>query len=226
MRMRRKKNLLQRIERASSVLIKEPQTMKGRWRSMLSGCRALYIELGCGKGKFTTETAMSMPDVLIIAIERYRDALITAMERAVNYQLPNVRFICADVSCLCEMFEDGEADRIYINFCDPWPGARHEKRRLTSQGFLERYRSVLRQDGEIHFKTDNRELFDYSVHKMTENGFVPTFISENLHENGINGIMTDYEEKFYREGKPICMLTARNAALAGREHKVIEEAAG
>ena len=225
MRMRRKKNLNQRIERASSVLVKEPQANKGCWRRTLPGCREVFIELGCGRGKFTAETAQAMPDIALIAIERNKDALVMAMERALSAELRNLRFVCADVFFIEELFGPGEIDRIYINFCDPWPGKRHEKRRLTAPAFLTRYRSVLRQNGEIHFKTDNRELFDYTVYTMKENGFLLNMVSENLHENEVNGIMTDYEEKSHREGKPIYMLTAQNGAGSGKVHTTIGEAA-
>ena len=225
MRMRRRKNLHQRIERASSVLVKEPQANKGQWCRALPGYREVFIELGCGRGKFTAETAQAMPDIALIAIERKKDALVTAMERAVLAEVRNLRFVCADVFFIDELFKPGEIDRIYINFCDPWPGKRHEKRRLTAPEFLGRYRSVLKQNGEIYFKTDNRELFDYTIYTMNKNGFLLAGISENLHENGVNGIMTDYEEKFHREGKPIYMLIARNSAGTGKIHTTIGEAA-
>jgi len=209
MRMRKKPNLLPRMERCAAVNAAEPERLRGRWREVFPGYRALHLELGCGKGRFTAETAAAAPDVLCVAVERVPDAMVVAMERVCARGLQNVRFIDADAAHLADIFAPGEADRIYINFCDPWPSNRHAKRRLTAPGFLGIYKSVLAPGGEIHFKTDNRPLFEFSLGSFRAAGFLVYEVTRDLHENGPRGVMTDYEEKFYAQGVPINRCVAR-----------------
>lgn len=147
MRMRRKKNLIPRMEACADWLIREPQTLRGHWRSLLPGAQALRVELGCGKGRFTCETAAAEPEVLFVAVERVPDAMVMAMERARDLGLRNVFFVDADAAGLPDFFAPGEVDRLYINFCDPWPTKRHAKRRLTHRNFLLKYRQVLPDGG-------------------------------------------------------------------------------
>lgn len=208
MRMRKKKNLIPRIERCADQLIRDPYDHRGRWRELMPGARALHLELGCGKGRFTAGMAALEPDVLFIAIERVPDAMVVAMERCAGAGLSNVFFIDANADQLPAFFAPGEADRIYINFCDPWPSNRHAKRRLTHGNFLKLYRQVLREDGEVHFKTDNQGLFEFSVEEIPQFGFILSQVTRNLHENGPTGVMTDYEAKFYEQGQPINRLVA------------------
>ena len=206
MRMRRKPNLIPRMERCARVLLSAPAgpaERRGHWRELLPQARELRVELGCGKGRFTAETAAQEPDVLFLAIERVPDALVVAMERVMGLGLENVYFLCEDAARLPELFAPGEVDRIYINFCDPWPGNRHAKRRLTSRGFLDLYRQVLPLGGEIHFKTDNRDLFEWSLFQFPARGYSLSQVTRDLHADGICGIMTDYEEKFHNLGTPI-----------------------
>ena len=203
MRMRKKPNLIPRMERCGAYQIKDPAAWRGKWRSLLGGERALYLELGCGKGRFTCETAAAAPEALFVAVERVPDAMVIAMERAKAMGLENVRFLDADVADLRDYFAPDEVERIYINFCDPWPTNRHAKRRLTHPDFLERYRRVLRDGGEIHFKTDNRNLFEWSLFQFPKADFALEEVTRNLHAGGIRGVMTDYEEKFHRQGVPI-----------------------
>ena len=209
MRMRKKPNLLPRMERCAGVSTAQPELKRGRWRDELPGCSALYLELGCGKGRFTAETAASVPDVLYVAVERVPDAMVVAMERVCESGLGNVRFIDADAARLEDIFAPGEADRIYINFCDPWPSNRHAKRRLTAPGFLEIYKRVLAPGGEIHFKTDNAPLFEFSLASFRRAGFLTYEVTRDLHENGVCGVMTDYEAKFHAQGVPINRCIAR-----------------
>jgi len=197
------------MERVSSVLVKEPARLKGRWLRENAEFDGLYIEIGCGKGSFTCGTAKALPGGLLLALERSPDALVMAMEKACAAGLKNVRFINMDAALLDEVLDEGEADRIYINFCDPWPKSRHAKRRLTAPAFLEIYKRVLKAGGELHFKTDNIDLFRYSLAAFEEAGLELLETTQNLHENGIAGHMTDYEAKFYAEGKPICRAVAR-----------------
>ena len=209
MRMRKKPNLLPRMEKASAVLTTQPEALRGKWLASFPGHTHLQLELGCGKGGFTCAAAAAMPDTLLVAVEKVPDAMVVAMERAVEASLLNVRFLDADALRLPELFAPGEVERIYINFCDPWPKKKQFKRRLTAPGFLALYRQVLAPGGEIWFKTDNLPLFDWSCETMAEAGFQLHEVTRDLHASGPVGIMTDYEKKFVGEGKPICRLVAR-----------------
>ena len=208
MRMRKKPNLIPRMERCAAYQEKAPELWRGRWRERLApGCE-LRLELGCGKGRFTCETAAREPEVLFVAVERVPDAMVMAMERAQAMGLKNVLFLDADAAQLTDSFAPDEVERIYINFCDPWPTNRHAKRRLTHPDFLERYRLVLRDGGEIHFKTDNAPLFQWSLLQFPKAGYELREVTHDLHAQGVQGIMTDYEEKFHSLGTPICRCVA------------------
>ena len=208
MRMRKKKNLVPRMERCSDRLIQNPYDRRGCWRELMPEARELRLELGCGKGRFTAGTAKAEPDVLFIAVEIVPDAMVVAMERCVREGLTNVFFVDANADQLPYFFAPGEVDRIYLNFSDPWPGNRHAKRRLTHGNFLKLYRQVLKDGGQIHFKTDNQPLFEFSVEEIPQFGFTLSEVTRNLHENGPVGVMTDYEAKFYELGQPINRLVA------------------
>lgn len=203
MRMRKKPNLIPRLERCAPVIIQEPESYRGRWKELFPQAKKVCVEVGCGKGKFTAETAAAEPDMLLIAIERVPEALVMATEKAMDAGLKNVFYISADVEKLEEYFAPGEIDLIFINFCDPWPSKKHAKRRLTAPGFLEKYKKVLAPAGAVFFKTDNAPLFEYSLEQFEANGFRLEAVTRNLHENGPVGIMTGYEEKFYNLGTPI-----------------------
>ena len=209
MRMRKKKNLIPRMERCAAQLIRDPYDRRGHWRELMPQARELRLELGCGKGRFTLGTAQAEPDVLFIAVELVPDAMVVAMERCVNAGLTNVFFVDANADQLPQFFAPGEVDRIYLNFSDPWPSNRHAKRRLTHGNFLKLYRQVLKMGGQIHFKTDNQPLFEFSVEELPKFGFELSEVTRNLHENGPVGVMTDYEAKFYELGKNInrCVAT-------------------
>lgn len=200
MRMRKKPNLLPRMDKCAVVHILEPEALCARWLREYPDYKELHVELGCGKGRFTAGTAQMIPDTMVVAIERVPEAMVIAMERAVAEDIQNVRFLSRDAVNLPMIFGPCEIARIYINFCDPWPTKRHAKRRLTSGGFLEIYKECLRPGGEIHFKTDNLPLFEYSLEQFLENGFELSEVTRNLHENGPAGIMTDYEERFHSQG--------------------------
>ena len=195
MRMRKKKNLVPRMERCAAQLIRDPYEHRGHWRDLMPQARELRLELGCGKGRFTAETAAQnpqalyiaverVPDAMVIAIEMVPDAMVVAMERCVNDGLTNVFFVDANADQLPQFFAPGEVDRIYVNFCDPWPSKRHAKRRLTHGNFLKLYRQVLKMGGQIHFKTDNQPLFEFSVEELPQFGFELSEVTRNLHENG------------------------------------------
>ena len=196
------------MERCVEYQIKDPYERRGRWRELMPAARELRVELGCGQGRFTAETAKAEPDVLFIAIERVPDAMVVAMERAAAEGLRNVYFIDADVNRLPEFFAPEEVDRIYINFCDPWPKSNQAKRRLTHGGFLKLYRRVLVPEGQIWFKSDNVKLFNFSVEEIPQFGYELSEVTDDLHADGPNGVMTDYEAKFYAQGVPIHRLVA------------------
>ena len=225
MRMRRMKNLDSRMEATSAFLIQTPEDYKGAWRKLKEGCAALWVEVGCGKGKFTAETAAANPDVLLIAVERCREAMVVAMEKAKSMGLTNVYFIDLDVANIEEIFAPEEIDRLFINFPDPWPRKKNAKRRLTHRGFLDKYCRVVREGGELHYKTDNAPLFEFSVEEFAACGLEVKNLTRNLHENGIVGIMTGYEEKFHALGTPInrCEVVCKPFVLPPEEKKTAQE---
>lgn len=203
MRMRKRNNLEPRMEACSSIWIKDPAEMKGKWLSLMPEAKAIRLEVGCGKGKFTVETAQAEPEVLLIAVERVKEAMLLGMESALSMGLKNVFFLDLDAANLEEYFEENEIDLIYLNFCDPWPRKKNAKRRLTFRTFLEKYKKVLKPNGEIHFKTDNAGLFEWSLEEFAHCGLEIRNLTRDLHANGPVGIMTGYEEKFYQLGTPI-----------------------
>ena len=225
MRMRRMKNLDSRMEATAAYRIKNPADHKGLWRQLKPDCTALWVEVGCGKGKFTAETAAANPDVLLIAVERCREAMVVAMEKAQAMGLANVYFIDMDVANIEEIFAPGEMNRLFINFPDPWPRKKNAKRRLTHRSFLDKYCRTVEEGGEIHFKTDNAPLFEYSVEEFAACGLQVNNLTRNLHEHGIVGIMTGYEEKFHALGTPInrCEVVCKPFVLPKEETKEIEE---
>ncbi len=203
MRMRKMKNLEPRTEACAAYRITEPEMRKGSWRALKPDATALWVEVGCGKGKFTAETAAANPDVLLIAIERCREAMVVAMEKAKNMGLTNVFFVDMDVALMEGCFQFGEIDRLFINFPDPWPRSKNAKRRLTFRTFLKMYSRVIRAGGEIHFKTDNAPLFEFTLEELELVGLPAKNVTRDLHANGPVGIMTGYEEKFHALGTPI-----------------------
>jgi len=207
--MRRKPNLKNRVEKCASFLIAEPQNLRGRWLEEVT-FGEIHVELGCGKGIFTVETAKSNPEILFIALEKITNVLVIALERAEQARLPNVKFINGLAEDLLDFFEAGEVSRIYINFCDPWPANRHAKRRLTGRRFLTLYEQVLKPGGEIHFKTDNSELFEFSLGEFEQCGFVVSETTSDLHQFSPVGVMTDYERNYYEQGMPIFKCVLRN----------------
>ncbi len=171
-------------------------------------CRALWLELGCGKGRFTLSTAQHNPDALLLAVEKVEDAMVIAMERAYDAEAENIRFISMDALDLRNVFAPQEIERIFINFCDPWPKSRDAKHRLTAPDFLRSYADLLPLGGQIHFKTDNRPLFDWSLEQFEAEGWALGEVTNDLHKNGVCGDMTDYEAKFYSQGVSINRLVA------------------
>lgn len=228
MRMRRRNNLEPRMAACESVWIHDPESLRGNWRSLMPECRELRVEVGCGKGKFTVETAESEPDILLIAIEKVPDALVLAMEAAIKKGLKNVFFVSLDADRIEEFFEDSEIDLLYINFCDPWPRKKNAKRRLTYHTFLEKYKTVLKLNGQIHFKTDNRKLFDWSLPEMEMAKLALQNVNYDLHKDGRVGITTGYEERFIELGTPInrceaVVVTKEKGVYPEKEKQVTDE---
>ena len=221
MRMRKMKNLAPRTEACADYRIVDAAARQGVWRQLKPDATALWVEVGCGKGKFTAETAEANPDVLVIAIERCREAMVVAMEKAKNMGLTNVFFVDMDVALMENCFAPGEIDRLFINFPDPWPRSKNAKRRLTFRTFLRMYSRVIREGGEIHFKTDNAPLFDFTLEELELVGLPAKNVTRDLHANGIVGIMTGYEEKFHALGTPInrCEVVCKPFELPKEEKK-------
>ena len=226
MRMRRMKNLEPRMEKCAGLRVMDPQAQLGHWRERMPDCTALWVEVGCGKGKFTAETAQANPTVLLVAVERCREAMVVAMEKAQSMGLKNVLFIDMDVAEIESVFAPGEIDRLFINFPDPWPRKKNAKRRLTHRGFLDKYCRVVKQGGEFHFKTDNAPLFAFSLEEFAACGLTVENVTDDLHKDGVTGIMTGYEEKFHALGTPIhrCEGVCKPFVLPREEKKTSEEA--
>ena len=208
MRMRKKPNLIPRMERCSAIQIKEPETLRGKWLESFPGHRELHLEIGCGKGRFTADTAEQNPDVFLAAIEKVPDAMVVGMERVTDRGLTNVRFLDRDARELLSFFAPGEVSRIYINFPDPWKKSGQKKRRLTYAGFLAIYANLLPVGGEIWFKSDNDPLFEWSLEQFQSEGWTLREVTRDLHADGPVGVMTDYEAKFYEQGVTINRLVA------------------
>lgn len=192
----------------SAYVIQEPEQYKGKWKEVFENDRPVQIEVGMGKGRFIMDMAKLHPDRNYIGIEMYDSVLLRAVQKReqLEEELSNLYFIRMDARNLPEVFEKGEADRIYLNFSDPWPKDRHAKRRLTSRQFLERYEQILAPGGQVEFKTDNRGLFEFSLEEVKEAGWTLEACTFDLHheEKMMEGnVMTEYEEKFSSMGNPI-----------------------
>ncbi|WP_324173877.1 tRNA (guanosine(46)-N7)-methyltransferase TrmB [Staphylococcus pseudintermedius] len=170
----------------------------------------IHIEVGSGMGKFITTLAQQNPHINYVAIERDKNVMIRVLDKVREHNLTNIKLLCNDAVILTDYFRQGEVDRIYLNFSDPWPKKRHAKRRLTYRSFLALYQQILREDGELHFKTDNRGLFAYSLESMSQFGMYFTKINLNLHqEDEGDNIPTEYEHKFAEKGSRIYRMEAK-----------------
>ena len=180
------------------------EEQKGGWRELFGRQAPLHVELGTGKGDFISQLAALHPEINYIGIEAQQDVLYSAAQKVRERELPNVKLLVFDINNIEDIFAPGEVDRFYVNFCDPWPKARHAKRRLTHVNFLEKYRRLLKKGGELFFKTDNRPLFDFSLEQFELAGLQVADISFDLHaEQRPDNIMTEYERKFSGFGEKI-----------------------
>lgn len=193
---------------ANDFVVKDEETMKGKWHERFGNDRPIHIEVGMGKGKFIMEMAKRNPDINYIGIEKFSSVLVRAIEKQNEELLPNLLFIRMDAEYIENVFDKGEVDYIYLNFSDPWPKDRHAKRRLTSVQFLGRYINILSKDGGVTFKTDNRPLFDFSVEQVAEADWVMDNVTYDLHnsEYAEGNVMTEYEKRFSEMGNPICRM--------------------
>lgn len=194
---------------AESKYVINEDTMKelrGRWNEVFGNDNPLHIEIGMGKGKFIHTMAKLNPQINYVGIEKYSSVLLRAVQKMEEDELPNLRFLRMDAEEIVEVFGEGEVDKIYLNFSDPWPKDRHAKRRLPSREFLARYDVILKKDSRLEFKTDNRQLFDFAVEELEPAGWKADVITYDLHADAAlveGNVMTEYEEKFSSMGNPI-----------------------
>ncbi len=207
-RLRNKPWALDYINEHQDVIIPEPENYKGKWHEVFGNNNPIHIEVGTGKGQFVIGMAKQNPDINYIGIELFDSVIVCALEKIVEAEKPaNLRLLKVNGEDLQKFFGKNDVSRVYLNFSDPWPKARHAKRRLTHEGFLAIYESILIDNGEVHFKTDNRGLFEYSLVSMNHYGMKLNYVSLDLHANEPeDNVKTEYEEKFSAKGQPIYRL--------------------
>ena len=204
MRLRNKPWAKDALAYHPEMVIQDPAEWKGRWHERFGNNNPIHIEIGSGKGQFVSGMARQNPNINYIGIEIQESVLVVALEKALAADVPNLQLLHVNGGQVTDYFEDGEVDQIYLNFSDPWPKKRHAKRRLTHESFLVGYEKVLPSFGELHFKTDNRGLFEYSLASFSQFGLVLKQVWLDLHQVEFPGnVMTEYEEKFSAKGHPI-----------------------
>jgi tRNA (guanine-N7-)-methyltransferase len=208
LRLRRKPWINERIADFADICYYEEEQIAGlkggNWEAVFDRPAPLHVELGSGKGKFITQTALKHPEINYLAIEAQKDVAYYIAVKARELGLKNIRILVFDINNIADIFAPYEVDRFYINFCDPWPKSRHAKRRLTHQSFLQKYRGILKAGGDIHFKTDNRPLFDFSLEQFAAENLKVKNLTFDLHaDNMEDNIMTEYEAKFSALGSKI-----------------------
>ncbi len=211
MRVHKKKHGSERLDACGGIVIKDLKAEGNTSETLFGNNNPLRIEIGCGKGDFIVGTAANEPNVNFLALERVSDVLVTAAEKVKDSGLKNIRVCCVDAKELTEIFSEGSIDRIYLNFSDPWPKSRHEKRRLTYKTFLAIYKVILRKEGAIYFKTDNRPLFDFSLEEFRNFGMTLEKLTYDLHHSEYmdGNVMTEYEKRFSSMGVPINRVEAK-----------------
>lgn len=189
--------------------IKDETEWKGRWNEVFGNDHPIHIEIGMGKGQFIMTLAKEHPEINYVGIEKYSSVLVRALEKQQEMELPNIKFIRMEAENIAEVFAPDEVTRIYLNFSDPWPKDRHAKRRLTSVQFLQRYENILQKDGHLIFKTDNRDLFDFSLEQVeeAEHWILLNHTFDLHHSEYVEGnVMTEYEQRFVEKGNAICRM--------------------
>lgn len=233
MRLRGRKGIRESLERQPDLIVLEPKAHKGNWSRFFGNDRPIHVELGMGKGRFISELSVRNPGVNFIGVDMYDELLRRGAEKArlahggleEGARVPNLALALFNIEYIEEMFAPGEIERIYLNFSDPWPKKRHARRRLTHAVFLRKYKEILNSRGEIHFKTDSRSLFEFSLNSFADMGLRMRDISLHLHADGLREdmVQTEYELKFYEQGMPIyrCEVVVGEEAL--REHILSKE---
>lgn len=203
MRRRNVKNAKGRIENHPELVVLNYKDYKGKWKSFFGNDNPIYLEIGMGKGKFLLEHAKTYPNINFIGLEKFDSVIVQAVEKIYPLELNNIKLINADAEELLDMFEENEISKIFLNFSDPWPKNRHEKRRLSHANFLNRYNVIL--NGDIEMKTDNRELFEFSLISFNQNKWDFLELSLDLHHRNEDEyiITTEYEERFTKKGNVI-----------------------
>lgn len=210
MRVRKRKGAEDYLENHPQYVILNPEDTKGKWHQVFGNNNPIHIEVGSGKGAFITGMALQNPNINYIGIDIQVSVLSHALDKVIESQAPNVRLLRVDGSSLTNYFEDGEVALMYLNFSDPWPKTKHEKRRLTYKTFLDTYKQILPEHGEIHFKTDNRGLFEYSLASFSQYGMLLKQVWLDLHASDYEGnVMTEYEQKFSSKGQVIYRVEAQ-----------------
>ena len=190
-------------------MICNPADAKGRWQEIFGNEHPIHVEVGSGKGAFVSGMAKANPEINYIGIDIQKSVLSYALDKVLATDVPNIKLLWVDGSDLTDYFEEGEIDRLYLNFSDPWPKKRHEKRRLTYQSFLATYQQILPENGEIHFKTDNRGLFEYSLVSFSQYGMKLKGVWLDLHASDFeDNVLTEYEQKFANKGQVIYRVEA------------------
>ena len=207
MRLRRIKNIEEKIKKYDGLIVFDCENNKGKWKKSFGNNNPIYLEIGMGKGKFILKHAMTNPDINYIGCEISDSVIYKAAEKAEG--VSNLLMINKDASLLNDIFEEKEISKIFLNFSDPWPKSRHAKRRLTSESFLSIYKKLLGVDGIVEMKTDNRKLFEYSLTKFNEVGWVFEELSLDLHQDKEDIITTEYEDKFVGLGQVIYFVKVR-----------------
>ena len=209
MRVRNRKGATELLEAHPQYVILNPVDAKGRWQEIFGNDHPIHIEVGSGKGAFVSGMAKANPEINYIGIDIQKSVLSYALDKVLATSVPNIKLLWVDGSDLTDYFEEGEIDRLYLNFSDPWPKKRHEKRRLTYQSFLATYQQVLPENGEIHFKTDNRGLFEYSLVSFSQYGMKLKGVWLDLHASDFeDNVLTEYEQKFANKGQVIYRVEA------------------
>ena len=209
MRVRNRKGATELLEAHPQYVILNPADAKGRWQEIFGNDHPIHVEVGSGKGAFVSGIAKANPEINYIGIDIQKSVLSYALDKVLATDVPNIKLLWVDGSDLTDYFEEGEIDRLYLNFSDPWPKKRHEKRRLTYQSFLATYQRILPEKGEIHFKTDNRGLFEYSLVSFSQYGMKLKGVWLDLHASDFeDNVLTEYEQKFANKGQVIYRVEA------------------
>lgn len=211
MRLRKVKGAAETIAANPTIVVQNEKELKGNWQSVFEKDQPLYIEVGMGKGQFVIGMAQKNPHLNFIGIEKFDSVMVRALEKVIEAgELPNLKLLKIDADELTDIFAENEVSGVYLNFSDPWPKPRHAKRRLTHENFLKSYQTIMKEDGAIRFKTDNRLLFEYSLSSLSQYGMILQDVALDLHkrEDLDWNVMTEYEQKFSAKGQPIYRLEA------------------